>query len=98
MASSHGKIFHAGPSEKMHWIDANGNGSYTNAGARGDDAFAYAGTTVMYDAGKILKTGGAASYGDGRAASGTSYIIDITTNQAQVEKVQNLAYPRISIM
>lgn len=89
-----GKIFHAGPSEKMHWIDANGNGSYSNAGARGDDAFAYAGTTVMYDAGKILKTGGAASYGDGRAASGTTYIIDITGNQAQVEKVQNLAYPR----
>lgn len=57
-----GKIFHAGPSANMHWLDVENGGSYTLAGPRGDDGYAMCGNTVMYDIGKILKVGGAASY------------------------------------
>ncbi|GGG42569.1 hypothetical protein GCM10011414_10190 [Croceivirga lutea] len=68
------KIFHAGPSEEMHWIDpfatdASGNlvGEMLNAGFRQDagetDGYSMKGNTVMYDTGKILKIGGATQYG-----------------------------------
>ncbi|MEM9933578.1 MAG: PA14 domain-containing protein [Bacteroidota bacterium] len=90
-----GKIFHAGPSFNMHWIDyETGNGSYTSAGRRGDDVFAMNGNTVMYDTGKLLKMGGAETYSQGTAASGSTYIIDINTDQASVKKVESMQFPR----
>ena len=76
-----GHLFHAGPSEMMHWIDVSGGGSMVEAGLRGDDTYAMKGTTVMFDTGRILKVGGAPSYGqsDGAElpASDRSYVIDL---------------------
>ncbi|MEM8897168.1 MAG: PA14 domain-containing protein, partial [Bacteroidota bacterium] len=90
-----GKIFHAGPSINMHWIDySSANGSYTNAGARGDDEFSINGNTVMYDTGKLLKVGGASTYSQGTNSNGNTYIIDINSEQVSVEKVQSLSLPR----
>ncbi|MEM6804989.1 MAG: galactose oxidase-like domain-containing protein, partial [Bacteroidota bacterium] len=90
-----GKIFHAGPSINMHWIDLQGNGSFSNAGARGNDDFAYSGITVMYDVGKILKAGGANRHDSGTTTgTGNSYIIDINQDNVQVEQVQSLQFPR----
>lgn len=89
-----GKLFHAGPSPKMHWITTTGNGSYTNAGNRGDDTYAVNGITVMYDTGKLLKAGGSTSYGGSTLATGNTYTIDINQDNVQVKKVQSLTLPR----
>ncbi|MEM6800356.1 MAG: LamG-like jellyroll fold domain-containing protein [Bacteroidota bacterium] len=90
-----GKLFHAGPSSNMHWLDLENGGSYTDAGPRGDDAYSMCGNTVMFDIGKILKVGGAASYGNNTVANNKSFIIDINTDNVQVEDIEDMAYGRI---
>jgi len=77
-----GYLFHAGPSEMMHWIDVSGTGSIVDAGLRADDTYSMKGTTVMFDIGKILKVGGAESYGDSDLvgappAKDNSFVIDL---------------------
>ncbi|MEM6805880.1 MAG: galactose oxidase-like domain-containing protein, partial [Bacteroidota bacterium] len=89
-----GKIFHAGPSQYMHWIDPSGNGSYTQAGLRGDDGFAFAGISVMYDEGKLLVAGGAPGHERGEIATNNSYTIDINTDNAQLKKQPPMQYSR----
>ncbi len=77
-----GKIFHAGPSEEMHWIDVTGTGSISSAGLRGTDTYSMKGTTVMFDVGKILKVGGAESYDSDHPAKDNAFVIDINTENA----------------
>ncbi|MFK7810791.1 MAG: PA14 domain-containing protein [Saprospiraceae bacterium] len=89
-----GKLFHAGPSQTMHWIDAEGRGSYTSAGQRGNDPYSINGTTVMYDIGKILKVAGAGTFEENTPANGKSYIIDINNDTPQVTEVEDLNYSR----
>lgn len=83
-----GRLFHAGPSEMMHWIDLDSpNGSIVEAGIRQDitagvrDFYSMKGNTVMFDRGKLLKTGGARAYGDDNIgqipATERSFVIDI---------------------
>ncbi|MEM6800355.1 MAG: LamG-like jellyroll fold domain-containing protein, partial [Bacteroidota bacterium] len=90
-----GKLFHAGPAANMHWLDLENGGSYTNAGPRGNDGYSMCGNTVMFDIGKILKVGGAATYANKTAANNRSYIIDINTDIAQVEDVADMTYARV---
>uniref|UniRef100_UPI00257BDDEB PKD domain-containing protein n=4 Tax=Maribacter TaxID=252356 RepID=UPI00257BDDEB len=83
-----GKLFHAGPSEEMHWIDLDApGGSISSAGFRADDTYSMKGTTVMFDIGKILKVGGATSYGESynstTPAKNNSYVIDINVPYPQ---------------
>ncbi|PWQ94671.1 Ig-like domain-containing protein [Leucothrix arctica] len=93
-AAPNGKIFHAGPSQNMHWIDPDGEVKVTAAGTRGSDPYSMNGTTVMYDIGKILKVGGAQAYGGGFLGSKRAHIIDINQDTPAVEEVQNTAYNR----
>ena len=95
-SAPNGKVFHAGPSEDMHWLDVNGNGSFTFAGKRADDVYSISGTTVMYDVGKILKVGGSTGYGNGNPASDKSYVIDINNenNVLITETVNEVAFSR----
>ncbi|KPM30435.1 Galactose oxidase-related protein [Croceitalea dokdonensis DOKDO 023] len=91
-----GKVFHAGPSEEMHWLDTTGNGSWTSAGKRGDDDYSMKGTSVMFDTGKLLTVGGARSYASGDAAKASSYVIDITseTDLKVTKTANNLTFSR----
>ncbi|PCE62621.1 PKD domain-containing protein [Sediminicola luteus] len=93
-----GSLFHAGPSELMHWIDVDGSGSMISAGYRADDTFAMKGTTVMFDWGKILKVGGSKSYDDGDIANNNSYVIDINGGYGSLPNVvrtaNNLSFSR----
>ncbi|SDL39440.1 galactose oxidase-like domain-containing protein [Kriegella aquimaris] len=89
-----GRIFHAGPSERMHWIDVSSGGSIIDAGPRGGDTYSMKGTTVMFDTGKILKVGGSRTYDKGTPAKNNSYVIDINTPTAQVTQAGNLAFER----
>ncbi|MEL6866315.1 MAG: PA14 domain-containing protein, partial [Bacteroidota bacterium] len=92
-----GKLFHAGPSQTMHWIDTEGVASWTTAGQRGDDPYSATGNTVMYDVGKILKLGGAPTNGRGGNANNRTYIIDINSDNPVVTRVGNLAYSRANM-
>jgi len=96
---SAGLVFHAGPSAQMSWITTSGNGAMASAGTRGDDAYSINGQAVMYDVGKILKTGGAPAY-QAAAATANTYVIDISAavadlnNPVVVRKTAPMAYPR----
>ena len=95
-----GLVFHAGPSAQMHWMTTYENGAITSAGTRADDAFSMNGQAVMYDVGKILKTGGAPAY-QAAAASAKTYVIDINNAVADlndpvvVRATAPMAYPRV---
>jgi|GEM_PF-1190829 len=92
-AAPNGKVFHAGPANKMHWIDVKGLGGVTSAGNRGSDPYSMNGTTVMYDTGRILKVGGAQAY-DTLNGTGRVQTIDIRTNNANVTERASLRFPR----
>jgi len=98
-AAPNGRVFHAGPSPLMNWIDTTGDGSITPAGNRADDPHSINGIAVMYEPGKILKTGGQPSYSDADATTNT-YIIDITDSLTDpaagvpVRPLPSMAYPR----
>ena len=80
-------VFHAGPSQHMHWITTDGSGSVTNSTLRGNDDDAMNGNALMYDIGKILTVGGAPHY-QYRQATGSkrAYIIDINGDEAKVSR------------
>lgn len=96
-AAPGGRVFQAGPGTNMHWINTTGQGSVIDAGNRGDDAYAMNGNAVMYDKGKILKTGGAISYDKPEnPASNKAYTIDISNgSSATVKRVGNLNQTRV---
>ncbi|WDD92877.1 DUF1929 domain-containing protein [Burkholderia sp. FERM BP-3421] len=90
--AGNGKTFHAGPGEAMHWIDTRGNGSVTNAGTRGDDAFAFHGNAVMYDTGKVLKVGGSPQNMNA-PSSASAYVINLNAG-VNVRKINPMNYAR----
>ena len=90
------RIFQAGPSRRMHWLDirgTNGDGKITQSILRGSDDDAMNGNAVMYDVGRILTVGGAKDYGKGPGSRST-HIIDITQAEASVQKVGDMSSPR----
>ena len=91
--AGNGKVLFAGPSPAMKWIDVTGGGAVSDAGLRGDDAFAINGVTAMFDAGKVLKAGGSTSY-NGNPARAGAYVIDVSSGDAAVTKVAPMAYAR----
>ncbi len=94
--TSGGMVFHAGPSEAMHWIDTAGDGKVTSAGKRGDDTYSINGGVVMVEAGKLLKMGGAPGYSQG-IATNSAYLIDFSKGPKKpvtVEKLKPLAIQR----
>lgn len=88
---TNGRVFHAGPSAAMHWITTAGNGTVSNAGNRADDVYSMNGNAVMYDIGKILKTGGAPAY-ENVDASAASYVIDL--NSVTTRKLAPMNFAR----
>lgn len=94
-----GLVFHAGPSAQMNWITTFQDGAIASAGNRADDDYSINGQAVMYDIGKILKTGGAPGYQDA-AATAKTYVIDINdaladlNNPVVVRPISAMAYPR----
>ncbi len=98
-AAPNGRVFHAGPSPLMNWIDTTGDGSIMAVGNRANDPYSINGIAAMYAPGKILKAGGAPSYTDADATAGT-YLIDITaalsdpSGAVAVRQLASMAYPR----
>jgi galactose oxidase len=90
-ADSDGRVFHAGPSRAMHWIDTAGNGRVEQAGNRGGDAMN--GNAVMYDVRKILVVGGAPNYEENEATSNAT-LIDISSGAANTRTIAPMSYKR----
>ena len=93
VATSGGKVFHAGPSAQMHWITTTGAGGITSAGNRATAGDQMNGNAVLYDVGKILTVGGAPSYQDANATAAAN-IVDISTGTAQVQSTSSMMYQR----
>ncbi|EKD20708.1 galactose oxidase precursor [Drepanopeziza brunnea f. sp. 'multigermtubi' MB_m1] len=91
---TNGSVFQAGPSKAQNWYDTVNNGANMPAGTRsGGDAMCAA--NVMYEPGKILSAGGAATYTDSPGLA-NSHITTITEayKPSVVEEVANMTYPR----
>jgi len=88
-----GKIFHAGPSERMHWIDPTDQGRVTDSKYRSADAMN--GNAVMFDIGKILTLGGALNYRSGSAHK-SAYVIDLNGGEGDetVTRVSDMKFAR----
>ncbi len=91
--TGNGRVLHAGPSAAMNWIDTRGNGAVTSAGKRGDDAYSINGSTVMYEAGLILKTGGAPAY-ENVDAIPAAHLVDTRGGSLSVRRLASMAYAR----
>ncbi len=88
-----GKIFHAGPTPKMHSINPEGVGSITQIGPEIHDWYPKHGVTVMYEKGKILVAGGAIS-GNNLKSTNKAMIIDINGSSPIVTPIDSMKYAR----
>ena len=88
-----GRVLYAGPGVEMQWIDARGLGSVQPAGRRADDEVSITGNAVMYDAGRILKTGGATSYSDSEAHA-HSVLLEVQGGTVMPRRIVSMAYRR----
>jgi predicted RecA/RadA family phage recombinase len=92
-----GKVFHAGPSKRMHWIDVAGEGEISDSLLRGNDNDAMNGNAVMFDIGKIFTVGGAPNYeyGDNEGTK-LAHVIDINAGEGSetVQRVGDMAFAR----
>jgi hypothetical protein len=94
IATSDGKVFHAGPSKQMNWITTTGSGAITPAGLRGTSDDAMNGNAVYYDIDKIITIGGAPAYVNNSPGTNKAYQVDISTGTANVTQVGSMQYPR----
>ncbi|CAG9181955.1 RICIN domain-containing protein [Cupriavidus pampae] len=92
-AVSNGRVFHAGPSKQMNWMDTTGAGGVTSAGTRAADGDAMNGNAVLYDIGRIFTVGGAPDYENSNATA-NAHVIDIRTTTPVVRKVASMSYAR----
>jgi YVTN family beta-propeller protein len=88
-----GRVLYAGPGVEMQWIDTRANGSVQPAGRRADDLVSITGNAVMYDTGRILKTGGSPSYADAEAHA-HSVVLEVQGGQVVPRRIVSMAYRR----
>ena len=87
-----GRIFHSGPTPKMHMIDVTGDGSLTETNTH-SDWYPKHGATVMYEEGKLLTAGGWKSGGD-FASTNRSLVIDLNGPSPQVSEIDPMINSR----
>ncbi|MDH4393893.1 MAG: RICIN domain-containing protein [Aquabacterium sp.] len=88
-----GRVFHAGPSRRMNWFTTGGAGTVAAAGTRGNDGDAMNGFAVMFDANRILTTGGAPNY-ENVNATPNAHVIDIGGAAVATKTVARMQYAR----
>ncbi|WP_411844892.1 carbohydrate-binding protein [Roseibacillus persicicus] len=94
MVAPDGRLFHFGPTDTMHWVDASGNGSRTSAGVTvPGNHYPHDGGIVMYGSGKYLIVGGAANP-NSSTASKLCYTVDLNTTPPTVETTGSMAFAR----
>jgi hypothetical protein len=94
-----GKIFHSGPTPRMHWINPARNGSYEPARTMAGEDIMFSdfyhkhGTTVMYDEGKLLTAGGWIS-GTDTTSTNQAFTVDLNGPTPIVEPTAPMLYAR----
>lgn len=88
-----GKVFHSGPTPKMHVIDTVGLGKVTQVGPEITDWYPKHGTTVMFEEGKLLVAGGAIS-GNNQASTNKAMVIDINGPSPTITPIAPMANAR----
>jgi mono/diheme cytochrome c family protein len=97
-----GRLFHGGPTRKMNWVTTSGAGSITFSGVNVPGTlYPKEGCFAMYDEGRILVAGGAASpsvspSGDGTTGVSTNkaFTIDIRGSTPVVANTGSMKYVR----
>ena len=88
-----GKVFHSGPTPKMHSISTKGLGSVTKVGPEISSWYPKHGTTVMFDEGKLLVAGGAISSSNSKSTN-KAMVIDINNEEPKVTQINSMNYSR----
>jgi len=88
-----GRIFHLGPTPKMHMIDTTGVGSITQVGPLLTGWYPKDSATVVYDQGKILTAGGWLA-GDNTVSSARAMVIDINGGAPAVTDIGSMNFAR----
>ena len=88
-----GTIFHSGPTPTMGWINPEGNGSYEDTGIRFNSWYHKHGTSIMYDAGKILNAGGWISGGNS-ASTNQAFTVDLNGATPNVQVTSSMIRAR----
>ena len=89
-----GRIFHAGPTDRMNWVNTSGNGSltYANVTVPGTQ-FPKEGAWVMYNEGRVLVSGGFTAPSNG-TASQAAYTVDLRGASPVVANTGSMANAR----
>ncbi|MCD8534135.1 MAG: putative Ig domain-containing protein [Verrucomicrobia bacterium] len=88
-----GRIFHAGPTDAMHWVDPTGAGSLQPAGITVPGSkYPKHASVAMFTEGQLIVAGGAANTGGGSTAE--TYIVDMNSDAASVNSARSMAFPR----
>ncbi|MEL7311438.1 MAG: galactose oxidase-like domain-containing protein, partial [Pseudomonadota bacterium] len=88
-----GKIFHSGPTPQMHWINTAGSGSFEPVGDTFTDWYHKHGTTIMYEEGKLLTSGGWVA-GNSITSTSQAFTVDLNGAMPVVELTQPMAHAR----
>lgn len=81
-----GRVIYAGPQDQMRFIDTNGVGSVQSQGAR-DGLYRSYGSYAMYDVGRMIVTGGAAS-------TNTATLVNMASNALTASATSSMKYGR----
>lgn len=92
--NDHNRIFHAGPSRQMHWIDVRENGATIPDQIR-DDAHRMCGSAILYDVGKLLVLGGSTNQDSGVAHKSASIVDFNSSMDVQVESIGDMQFRRV---
>ena len=89
-----GRIFHAGPTDRMNWVNTSGNGSltYANVTVPGTQ-FPKEGAWVMYNEGRVMVSGGFTAPSGG-TASKAAYTVDLRGATPVVANTGSMANAR----
>jgi hypothetical protein len=88
-----GKVFMAGPEATSRYLSTLGFGQLEDV-ARSQFSFRDYGSSLMYDAGKIMILGGSPGVGGQGSPTNTVEIIDLNQDQPQWRSAQSMKHPR----
>ena len=87
-----GKLFHAGPTKDMNWVDPTGVGSLTPAGLQVPGTWYPKDAAVaMYDVGKILIAGGLLQSTTAETPTNSSFTVDLNTTPPAITQIAPMA-------
>ena len=91
MIAPDGRLFHAGPTKTMNWVDPEGDGSITAAGAQWPGTwYPKDAAIVMYEPGRLLVAGGLAS-GSSETPTHLAATINLYTDPPTVTQIAPMA-------